>query len=182
MRKLLIVLALLASGSLAAAGNVWADNSAGGSIGTVQVGNTSLNASASSSTPAGDASVSAPTSVSGTGNNTASNSTGAIQVGGGNTAGNSTGAVQASSVRSSPSAGAGSGTTSASAGAPVVVGGSGEGPKLLSPLTSHRANVTLGRGPLVKALMLIMSHRPCSAKHQHTADNLWACLVSCRCS
>src|SRR5204863_7946686 len=116
--KLLILFALFAAGALGVAETARADNNAGGSIGTVQAGNTSVDASVTGSTPAGGGSVSAPVSVGGTGGNNASNSTGAVQVGGGNTAGNSTGAVQTSGVSSRPSATGGSGSDSASASAP----------------------------------------------------------------
>src|SRR5439155_6282980 len=127
--KVLGLIALLAALALADVGTALADNNASGSIGAVQVGNTSVDPSVNVSLPAtstaASTAVSAPTSVAGSGNNKASNSAGVVQVGGGNTASGSTGAVQSSAVSSSPSVSASAAGSSAHVSAPASVGGSG---------------------------------------------------------
>lgn len=89
-RTFLAALGVTAALVLANGGVALADNSAGDSVGAVQVGSTTV----SPTVTAGDTSASAPVSVGGGGDNTANGSTGAVQAGGGNSANRSTGSVQ----------------------------------------------------------------------------------------
>jgi hypothetical protein len=122
--RLIVALGVLVSAAIAAPVAL-ADNNATGSIGSVQVSNTTAAPSASATAGSVSASVSVPTSVGGSGNNTASNSVGTAQAGGGNTASNSVGAVQVSGANTAPSGSATVAGNQVNAAAPTSIGGSG---------------------------------------------------------
>jgi hypothetical protein len=122
--RVMLVFALLVAAAVAAP-TALADNNATGSIGTVQVGSTSVDPAAGAAVGQASAAVSAPTTIGGSGSNNASNSIGTAQVGGGNNASNSAGTAQVSAVRSTPRASASVAGRSANASAPVRIGGGG---------------------------------------------------------
>ena len=135
-RKLLLAFVALAALALGLAGTAFAENNAGGSVGTVQIGNTAVDPTASASTPAISATAtatvpattvaaSAPVSIGGSGNNTASNSVGTVQAGGGNTAHKSAGTAQSGPVSIAPTVSARAGRHQASATAPLTIGRDG---------------------------------------------------------
>ena len=121
--RLMVLLGLLVSAAITAPGAL-ADNNATGSIGSVQVGNTTATPSAGAAVGSVAVSVSAPASVAGSGNNTASNSVGTVQVGGGNRATNTVGAVQVSGVKTSPAASARVAGTHVHLSTPITIGAS----------------------------------------------------------
>jgi hypothetical protein len=125
LRRLVLVVVVLCAAALGIARTASADNTATNSIGTVQVGQTSVDPTATASAPATQADASAPTSVGGSGGNTASNSVGTVQAGGGNSASGSAGTVQAGPVSSTPSASASVAGNRVSVHAPAHVGVSG---------------------------------------------------------
>lgn len=122
--RLIVALGVLVSAAITAPVAL-ADNNATGSIGSVQVSNTTAAPSANATAGSVSASVSVPTSVGGSGKNTASNSVGTAQAGGGNTASNSVGAVQVSGANTAPAGSATVAGNQVNAAAPTSIGGSG---------------------------------------------------------
>jgi hypothetical protein len=127
LRRLTLVVVMLCAGALGIARTAAADlgNTATNSIGTVQVGQVSVDPSVSASAPAAQAGAAAPTTVGGSGGNSASDSVGTVQVGGGNSASGSAGTVQTGPVATSPSVSVSVAESRAAVTAPAEVGGSG---------------------------------------------------------
>src|SRR5919201_11047 len=121
LRRIFAIAAGVTTLALAFASSAFADNSATGSVGAVQVGSTTATPSVSATVSTVSATVSAPTAVAG-GGNTSSQSVGTAQVGGGNSASNSAGVVQVNGVSTAPSASATAAGNSASAHVPVTIG------------------------------------------------------------
>jgi hypothetical protein len=123
---------------LAYGGAAFADNTANGTVGAVQVAPATVSPTAT----AGNSSASASVSVGGSGDNTANGSTGVVQAGGGNSANRSTGAVQSGGVH-----GTSTGTTSGPAGAQSLTVPLGVGAGGGNSADGSTGTIQLGGGP-----------------------------------
>src|SRR5204863_196562 len=125
-RKVLAIVAALAAVGIGQTGTALADgNSAGDSVGVVQVGPVSASPSASATAANTSVSTTAPIAVTGSGNS-AQQSVGVAQVGGGNSSTNSAGTAQVGGTMLpfgfTPAAQSSAQSTTAAAGAPTAAG------------------------------------------------------------